>query len=85
MSTTSEIVRFLEEEVFTRQGYPGVISVRRRRNAAMGISPSLLLYGRDLAYPGAWDASGDDELLAPASERIVKAQRHQKRYIHRRL
>jgi hypothetical protein len=48
------------------------------------MSPSQLFYGRDLVYPGAWDAPGDDELLAPASEQIVKALRHQERYIHRR-
>jgi hypothetical protein len=48
------------------------------------MSPSQLLYGRDLVYPGAWDAPGDDELLALASEQIVKALRHQERYIHRR-
>ncbi|KAH0820797.1 hypothetical protein GEV33_001994 [Tenebrio molitor] len=95
-STTSEIVHLLEE-VFTRQGYPGAIntwdselstalfSVRRRRNAATGMSPSQLLYGRDLAYPGAWDAPGDNEPLTPASERLIEAQRHQELYIQRRF
>jgi transposase InsO family protein len=153
-STTSVIVRLLEEEVFTRQGYPGAIitdngsqftsrrwtracrhwqtrtwttapytprenpterrnqelkkalrfrlvgrgqntwdselstalfSVRRRRNAATGMSPSQLLYGRDLAYPGAWDAPGDNEPLTPASEPLIEAQRHQELYIQRRF
>ncbi|KAJ3628577.1 hypothetical protein MTP99_015876 [Tenebrio molitor] len=153
-STTSEIVRLLEEEVFTRHGYPGDIitdngsqftsrrwtracrhwqtrtwttapytprenptehrnqelkkalrfrlvgrgqntwdselstalfSVRRRRNAATGMSPSQLLYGRDIAYLGAWDAPGDNETLTPASERLIEAQRHQELHIQRRF
>jgi hypothetical protein len=62
-----------------------LFSISRRRNAATGMSPSQLLYGRDLAYPGAWDAPGDNEPLTSASERIVEAQRHQEFYIHRRL
>jgi hypothetical protein len=62
-----------------------LFSVRRRRNAAMGMSPSLLLYGRDPAYPGAWDAPGDNEPLTPASERLIEAQRHQELYIQRRF
>jgi hypothetical protein len=59
--------------------------VRRRRNAATGMSPSQLLYGRDLAYPGAWDAPGDNEPLTPASKRLIEAQRHQELYIQRRF
>ncbi|KAH0820319.1 hypothetical protein GEV33_002472 [Tenebrio molitor] len=49
------------------------------------MSPSQLLYGRDLAYPGAWDAPGDNEPLTPASERLIEAQRHQELYIQRRF
>jgi hypothetical protein len=62
-----------------------LFSGRRRRNAAMGMSPSQLLYGRDFAYPGAWDAPGDNEPLTPASERLIEAQRHQELYIQRRF
>ncbi|KAJ3632390.1 hypothetical protein MTP99_009402 [Tenebrio molitor] len=36
---------------------PNVLfAIRRRRNAATGASPSKILYGQDLPYPGSWDA-----------------------------
>ncbi|KAH0820908.1 hypothetical protein GEV33_001883 [Tenebrio molitor] len=128
-STTSVIVRLLEEEVFTRQGYPGAIitdngsqftsrrwtracrhwqtrtwttapytprenpTERRNQELKKALRFRLvgrgqntqLLYGRDLAYPGAWDAPGDNEPLTPASERLIEAQRHQELYIQRRF
>jgi transposase InsO family protein len=73
-----------ELNTWDREIPTALFNVRRRRNAATGMSPSRLLYGRDLAYPGAWNAPGTEAPRAPEAEREEIARRNQQRYVERR-
>jgi hypothetical protein len=73
-----------EQNTWDRELPTALFNVRRRRNAATGMSPSQLLYGRDLAYSRAWDAPGTAARRAPGAEREENARRNQQRYVERR-
>ncbi|KAF2895005.1 hypothetical protein ILUMI_11166 [Ignelater luminosus] len=60
-----------------------LFSVRRRRNAATCASPSHTLLGRDLPFPGEWNAA-DPRPVRPAEERHSVARRRQQEYLQAR-
>lgn len=59
-----------------------LFSLRRRRNAATGQTPSHLLFGHDLQHPGAW--AGPEPPHNQPEVRQQSARVHQTRYINRR-
>jgi transposase InsO family protein len=73
-----------EQNTWDRELPTALFNVRRRRNAATGMSPSHLLYGRDLAFSGAWDAPGDRAPRTPVADREANARQSQQHYIERR-
>ncbi|KAF2893489.1 hypothetical protein ILUMI_12684 [Ignelater luminosus] len=60
-----------------------LFNIRRRRNAATGASPGRLLFGRDLPFPGDWDAV-EPRPPIPAEERHSNARRRQREYLQAR-
>jgi transposase InsO family protein len=73
-----------EQNTWDRELPTALFNVRRCRNAATGMSPSHLLYGRDLALPGAWDAPGDGAPRTPVADREANARQNQQHYVERR-
>lgn len=60
-----------------------VFSLRRRRNAATGQTPSQLLLGYNVQHPGAWRGPEEPHNDEP-EVRQQAARQHQTRYVHRR-
>ena len=55
-----------------------LFQIRRLRNAATGTSPSKLLYGRDLPFPGEWDTPQGEAAIEPAGQREEEARERQR-------